>query len=351
MVMNSYTSRLGRVFANLDHATQQTITHGRKFLSSSEDPAATARAYQLRKNFQQNNDYLNNVKDVLDTMDSIDASMMVISKMAENAHKTMTEGRNGVWALEDRQIFANELRKMQETAIDALNARFDDKFVFGGSSIQKLPFELIRNDDGTQTLTFRGIDITTSNPVERDMLEKYSNEKIYIDMGFGLTVDIKEGIPVVRDSSAFNTSIPGINLVSFHIDETGKRMPGLVGLDKSGKPLPEDNFILNLGMIADELEKEPLDYDQTTHLWEKLTEQRMNILAQVTKVGADYNFLEKQRGVLEVNNDNLNNKILNVEFMDMEEAIMNLKMADYIYRAALEMGTKILTPSFIDFMR
>jgi len=35
----------------------------------------------------------------------------------------------------------------------------------------------------------------------------------------------------------------------------------------------------------------------------------------------------------------------------MEVAIMNLKMTDYVYRAALEIGTKIMTPSFIDFMR
>ena len=332
MVMNSYTSRLGKVFANLDHATQQTITHGRKFLSSVDDPAATARAYQLRKNFQQNNDYLNNVKDVLDTMDSIDASMMVISKMAESAHKTMTEGRNGVWAVEDRQIFANELRSMQQTAVDSLNAKFDDKFLFGGSSAKTLPFELLTNADGTQTLTFRGLDVT--DPANQAKLQAFANEKIYIDMGFGLTVDInpETGQPEVRDSSAFNTSIPGLNLVGFGVK-------------------PEDNFILNLGIIANELEQEPLDYDATKYLWEKLGTQRLNILGQVTKVGADYNFLEKQRGVLEVNNDNLNNKILNVEFMDMEEAIMNLKMADYIYRAALEMGTKILTPSFIDFMR
>jgi flagellar hook-associated protein 3 FlgL len=332
MVMNSYVGRLGKVFANLDHATQQTITHGRKFLRAEEDPASTARAYQLRKNFQQNDDFLNNVKDVLDTMDSIDASMMVISKMAESAHATLTEGRNGVWSIDDRMIFANELRTMQRTAVDALNAKFDDKFLFGGSSTKTLPFELIYNPDGSQTLTFRGLDIT--DPANQAKLKEYSEEKIYIDMGFGLTVDIDPvtGLPAVKDSSAFNTSIPGLNLVGFGVN-------------------PEDNFILNLGLIANELEVDPHDYDATKYLWEKLTSQRMNILAQVTRVGADYNFLEKQRGVLEVNNDNLNEKILNVEFMDLEEAIMNLKMADYIYRAALEMGTKILTPSFIDFMR
>jgi len=327
MVMNSYTSRLGKVFANMDRATIQTITHGRKFLTSSDDPAATARAYQLRKSFQQNNDFLYNVNDVLDTMDTIDSSMRVISEMAASAHKTITEGRNGTWALDDRKIFANELRSMQQTAIRSLNATFDDKFLFGGSSTKTLPFEM---KDGK--LYFRGIDVASTDPADQARLQSFADEKIYRDMGFGLTVDIVNGLPVVKDNSAFNTSIPGLSLVGFGVR-------------------PEDNFILNLGLIAAELEKEPLDYETTSYLWDKLDTQRIHILGEVTRVGADYNFLLQQRNVLEVGNDNLNNKILNVEFMDMEEAIMNLKMADYIYRAALEIGTKILTPSFIDFMR
>ncbi|MCL1809365.1 MAG: hypothetical protein FWG42_06355 [Clostridiales bacterium] len=333
MVMNSYTSRLGKVFESMDHATQQVITK-RNFLSAVEDPAAAARAYQLRKNFQQNNDYLNNVQDVLDTMDSIDASMMVISKMAESAHVTLTAGRNGVWSLEDRMIFANELRAMQRTAIEALNAKFDDKFLFGGSSTKTLPFELAEDTSTTppkQVLTFRGLDIT--DPANQEKLKAFADEKIYIDMGFGLTVEIdSNGLPAVKDSSAFNTSIPGINFLGY-----GKN--------------PEDNLILTLGLIADELEKEPLDYDATTHLWEKLTDHRQSMLKAVTRVGADYNFLQKQKSVLERNSDSLNSKILNVEFIDMEVAINNLKMADYVYRASLEIGTKILTPSFIDFMR
>jgi len=345
MVMNSYTSRLGKVFENLNYATEQTITK-RKFLTATEDPASTARAYQLRKSFQQNNDYLNNVNDVLDTMDSIFASMMVLSNMAENAHIKLEEGRNGVWSKEDRLIFANELENMQRTAVDALNAKFDDKFLFGGhhTKAKEPPFAL---KDGV--LTFRGIDVTTDDPAERAKLIEYYNETIYRDMGFGLAFELdasgnpvldKNGNPIVKENSAFNTVYSGLKLICLDITD----------------PDPKKNLILNFGLIAEALRSEadkdePLDYDYTKELWEYLTKQRMNILGVVTKQGADHNFLEKQRTVLEVNSDNLNNKIMNVEFIDMELAINNLKMADYVYRASLEIGTKILTPSFIDFMR
>jgi len=310
MVMNSYVNRLGKIFANSDRASQQVITHGRKFLTSSEDPASTARAYQLRKNFQMNNDFLNNVNDVLDTMDTIDARLMVLSDIATKAHTTLTAGRNGPWAVEDRTIFANELLSMQASAVDALNAKFDDKFLFGGSSTKTLPFTLTGSPPH-QVLRFRGIDVTSRDPMDQARLQEFANEKIYVDMGFGLTVNTVDGAPSVLDNSAFNIAIPGLNFVGHGIN-------------------PADNFILNMGLIANELMQEPLDYERTTVLWEKLTDQRLNIIGSVTKVGADYNFLLRQRGVLEVSNDNLNNKILNVEFMEMEEAIMNMKMADYI---------------------
>jgi len=331
MVMNSYTDRLGKVFARMDKAGQKMIEQ-RKFLTASEDPAGAARAYQLRREFQRNNDYLTNVNSILDTMDSIDGNFATISNMAESTHLGLERARNGTWDVVDRRVFANELRTMARTAVQLLNSTFEAKFEFGGSSTRKPPFDLDETVN-PPILKFRGIDVTTNDPAEMAQLKEWANEKIYIDMGFGLSVDTDNGgMPVIKDSTAFNISIPGLNLIGFGPD-------------------PADNLILNIYKIADELGKEPLDYDDTTHLWKKLDYQRENLLLQWTMQGADYQFLQTRRTVLERNSDNLNAKILDVEFIDMEVAIGNMKMADYVYRAALEMGARILTPSFIDFMR
>jgi len=317
----------------MDQATQKVATQ-RKFLSAIEDPASTARAYQLRSNFQKTQDWLNNVNDILDSMDTIDASIRVMVDMASHTHAKILEARNDTWSIDERTIFANELRAMQKTAVQSLNAKFDDKFLFGGSSTKKLPFELIDGPPpALQTLTFRGIDVMTTDPHLREKLEEFRNEKIFIDIGFGLQVlQDENGNPVVTDSSAFNISMPGINFLG------------------SG-PLPEDNFILNFGIIAAEFETEPFSHDRTEVLAKKMIAQHRDLLLAVTQKGADANFLQIRKGVLEKNSDDLNAKILNVEHVDMAEAIMDMKMAEYVYRAMLEMGGRILQPSFIDFMR
>jgi flagellar hook-associated protein 3 FlgL len=319
----------------MDYSTQKVATQ-RKFLSATEDPGSTARAYQLRKNFQQNNDWITNVQDILDTLDTVDASIMVLSDIAAQAHsELLIRAKNDTWSLEDRMIFANELRSLQKTAADALNSKFDDKFLFGGSSTKELPFEF---DPATNTLKYRGIDVTSADPAHQAILKELANEKIYVDIGFGLTVDPTgaNGLPKVADNSAFNISMPGINFLQ------------ITGSDPTD---PTNNFILNLGIIADLIEKETFDQELTGELAKKLQAQHKELLLSVAKKGADYNFLEKRLTVLERNNDDLNNKILSTEFIDMEVAIMDMKMADYVYRAMLEMGSRILPPSFIDFMR
>jgi len=332
MSMNSYTSRLGRVFANMDLATQKVATQ-RKFLSAIEDPASTARAYQLRSNFQKTQDWLGNVNDILDSMDTVDASIRVMVEMASHTHAKILEARNDTWSIDERMVFANELRAMQRTAVQSLNAKFDDKFLFGGSSTKSLPFELFDNPDGTQTLTFRGIDVTTTDPDQQARLREFASEQIFVDIGFGLKVDMNEnGLPVVTDTSAFNIAMPGLNFLGFGPD-------------------PTDNFILNMGVIANTFEEEPFSHERTAELAFKMQDQHRNLLLAVTQKGADTNFLEIRRGVLEKNSDDLNAKILAVEHVDMAEAIMDMKMAEYVYRAMLEMGARILQPSFIDFMR
>jgi len=327
MIMTSYTERLGKVFSNLNTATLKVSSMGRKYLTAAEDPASSARASQLHRNIQKNNDYLNNTLDVIDTIDTIHQGILVLQDIATNTYTKVLDGLNDVWTNNDRQIMANEIRMMQKSAVDSLNSKFEDGFVFGGSSTKELPFEL--SADG-QTLTFRGLDVT--DPANQAELKRLAGEKIYRDLGFGLDVTDNNGKLEIKDSSAFNTAHPGISFIGFGED-------------------PTDNLVLNLGKIASALETEPFDEEAVRSYMPKLKEQSQQILNAVTRVHSSATFLQQRVSVLERINDNLNSKILNVEYMDMEEAINLFKMHDYTYRAALEMGARILTPSFIDFMK
>ena len=54
---------------------------------------------------------------------------------------------------------------------------------------------------------------------------------------------------------------------------------------------------------------------------------------------------------LEDNKLGLSTQLDNVVNIDMADAITQFSWAQYAYNAALKVGTNILSPSFIDFMR
>ena len=136
-------------------------------------------------------------------------------------------------------------------------------------------------------------------------------------------------------SSAFNTSLPGINLVGY-------------GQDDKGNP---KNMVLLAGQIADTLETEPFDKAKYEELLNSFDKGRTDVLEQVTTLGTKTEFLETTKERLETNEINLATQIDSLVNVDMAGAITEFSWAQYAYNAALKVGTNILSPSFIDFMK
>ena len=103
-------------------------------------------------------------------------------------------------------------------------------------------------------------------------------------------------------------------------------------------------------LVADELEKEPFDYDRYKELVGKFEDGRNDLLSQVTILGTQTEFLTTTKERLENNKIQIAEDYDNVVNVDMAEAIMDFSWAQYVYNASLKVGNNILTPSFIDFM-
>lgn len=341
-ILRNYKSNLGTSLKNLDTARTQVMTQ-RKFNSAAEDPSSALRAAILERKYVKNEDYLNIVKDVQSFQDAQEDAAMQIETISKNLSKRYgleaLNGTNG--SLETRETYADAWRGAQESLILSLNASYEGKYVFAGSDGKTAPFKLQDvpvdpadpNGPTKQVLTYRGVDV--NDPANKAVLEKLSKDTLFVDLGFGLNVDGDGANITIDPSSAFNTSLPGINLVGF-------------GQDDDGDPV---NMILLCGKIADELEKEDFDRDTYTRLLGKFDDGRNNVLEKVTILGTQTEFLTTTKDRLETSSISLSTQIDNVVNVDMAEAIMNFSWAQYVYNAALKVGNNILTPSFIDFMQ
>lgn len=338
-ILRNYKSNLGTSLSNLDTARTRVMT-GRRYNSTAEDPSSALRAAVLERKYAKNEDYLNLVKDTQSFQDSQEDAAMQIETIAKNLSKRYgLEGLNGTnGSLETRKTYADAWRGAQESLLLSLNASYGGKYVFAGSDAKTAPFKL-EEQNGKQVLYYRGVDVTNG---DADSLDELSKDSVYVDLGFGLTIDSDgNGINTTIDSSsAFNTSLPGINLAGYGSTTS-----------KDGTSQIPNNIVLLCGEIAKVLDAEEFDRDKYTELLQKFDDARSNVLEKVTILGTQTEFLTTTKDRLETNSISLSTQIDNVVNIDMAEAIMDFSWAQYAYNAALKVGNNILTPSFIDFMK
>ena len=227
----------------------------------------------------------------------------------------------------ERSTLADILRGYQKTIVSNLNAKLSGQNLFGGSGSVDQSFSL--SDDG-KTLLYRGLDV--SDPANQAALDDLSKEGIYVDVGFGLTYDSNNKLV---PGTAFNKALPGISFTGY-------------GTDASGD---SKNVVLTLGAIADALDDPNFDGAKVGKLWDDLKGQYDNVNINISKLGVNYNFIQSQQTRLESEQDRLEQKLNDTIGIDPAAAITDWTYQQYVYNAILKMGTSILSPSFIDYMK
>lgn len=354
-LIRNYTANLGAAMSNLDSARTKVMSN-RKFSKGYEDPTGAVREASIYQKYQKNQDYQNMIDDVQYFQNAQEDAINQLNTQAKYLSKQYgLEALNGTnMNYETRLTYATAFRQAQESMTMSLNASYSDKFVFGGADGGTPPFELRKETvDGvtTTTLLYRGVDVDSyadpSDPnydptdpasVAAEKLARMSAEEVFVDLGFGLTLgQDAAGRTTVSNSSAFNTSLPGINVVGYGKDENGI----------------SQNMIVLAGQIADVLGREDFgdeDYAEYKQLLEAFDNGRNRLVDNLTTIGTKSNFLETTKTRLEDQEIALTQEMSNVVDVDMAEAITEFSWAQYAYSAALKIGTSILTPSFIDFM-
>ncbi len=344
-LIRNYKHNLGGSITKLNTARTRVMSN-RKFSAGYEDPTGAVREAALYKKIQANEDYRNTIGDTKYYLYSQEDAITQVNSQATQLSKQYgLEAMNATnWNWEVRKTYAEAFRSAQESMTMSMNASYGDQFVFGGADGDKTPFTLV---DGK--LYYRGVDVDgilkdadgnveldpdTGTPILdgdiMDKLESMSGESVYIDMGFGLVMDDTE----VMNSSAFDKSLPGINVLGYGTDVNGNSR----------------NIINLAGQLADLLDAEEFDMEKYRELMEAFDDGRGKLIDNLTTIGSKTNFLKTTDSRLEDQNISLNEQFNNTVNVDMAEAIMEFSWAQYAYNSALKIGTNILTPSFIDFM-
>lgn len=337
-ILRNYKSNLGTSISNLNKSRTHVMTQ-RSFNSVAENPASAARASQLHRKYYTNLDNLNTLEDVQSRQDGQEDALMQVSNVIRTISSDYNvQAMNGdKQTKETRATFAAAIRQFQQSMTLSLNSTYEDTFLFAGTDGKNPPFEL--KDDGK--LYYRGIDVNSVDDTPAKVLDpnsdykklqKFQEEKLYVDLGMGLSFDsISQHIV---SSSAFNVSLPGIKAIGF------------------GKDGDLNNNVITLaGQLADALEADEFDAENYGKLMDKFKTKQTEVLNQITDLGVKAEFLNTTKERLTNNDISLQEQMVKVEGVDTAEAISDYMWNQYAYNAALKVGTSILSPSFIDFMK
>ena len=327
MIMRNYRSNLNNTMVDQERVRKQVET-GRRFSAAYEDPASAAKGAILEQRYARNADYLNAAKNAqtwLDSQEDVLNQLNTISvKVREDyapSALTDTSGEAG------RKAYASTLRELQKSMIHTLNTKYGDAYVMAGSDGKNPPFEL--KDDGT--VLYRGVNVTDVDPNNPDRLKNLANDHTYIDLGFGMSFDANG---VVSSSSAFDTALPGIAAVGYGKED---------GIS--------NNIIVLIGKMADTLEADTFNAGEFEKYWTRLCDKSDNLQDQFTKIGAKGQLLTATTTKLEHEKENIEIQYKDAMGVDSAKAITDYSYAQYVYNAALKVGTSILSPSLLDFMK
>lgn len=280
------------------NAVNQRVGTGRRVHHPSDDPVATESIMRMQSLIEATEQYLRNVDDADSWLGYTDAALGHAGDALQRARELAIYGANGTLSPEDRAAVAQEVEEILSDLLDTANTRFADRYIFGGTRTDTAPF--VRDASGAILYVGAPGDPGSDWPP--------GSHTLVHEVGPGATVEL-----------------------SIHGDRA--LLPAMEALAELAAALRGDD--------ADAVQKAVSSVDAAMD----------ELLRWRAEVGARMNRLELVRARLTEDRENLKRLLSDRQDVDMAEAIMELKMEENVYRAALAVGARILQPTLMDYLR
>lgn len=331
--MKSLNTSLSKRAESLDRGTT-----GLKFKKLSENVADGTRAMRVQEERIRSEAQLKTVESIMLEFNSVDSNLDSIDSVIQTVQEKVLLSMSENYGETARQVLAQEIGSLKGQILQFCNAQFGGKYLFSGTNNATPPFAV--NEDNK--LTFNGI---AMEDIFYDQGKYYymdgaeqkrvpDSEDIYMDIGLGLRLE--DGRPDPR--TAFKVSFSGIEIMGFGAEASGE----LHGTSVSS----------NVYDLLTQLETAVSNYDidKMDDMHKQLVNLNDKMRMSRTDLGTRYNFLERTEDRLKNDIDNLSEMESNLVSADPAEEAINMKMYEYVWLATLQLGSKILPTSLLDFI-
>ncbi|MGM0370399.1 MAG: flagellar hook-associated protein FlgL [Bacillota bacterium] len=263
------------------------LSTGKKFDSPSDDPTGVAKSMNLSSKLEQNEQNRENVEEGIGWSESTDSALDQASKVLQRTRELALRGANDSLGGSDRQAVADEVHQLRENIVEVANTTYNDRHIFSGQKTKIKPYEGITGADA----------------------------------------DYQGGEGKIKREIAPNAKLQ---------------------INQSGKDFEQ---------VLDHMEN--LENDLRNNDGESISEDRVgeldqdvdNILQMRSENGARQKRMEMTKTRLEDDKIKFEKLKSENEDADIAKTIMDLKMSENVYRAALSSGGRIIQPSLVDFIK
>lgn len=354
--------------SNQLYTAMNAMMTGRNFDSYSADPAAATQAFKLHSSLNATNTQASNNQAVYNKFSSAwDIADDLVNDLTQDLAQTpLLKGLNETnWSTLNTQ--GDIILAGAESMVQSLNSTYGSKYIFNGADTENPPFA-IETEGDMHYLTYRGVrvddpneayyddfyldengnqvpkdpnDLTKGYWTNGEMLEKWSDEHLYVDVGIGFGLDQDDN---VIDSTAFDSAISGIDFIGGYGYEDGTPKNIISIMLRSAEIFKDYNQETGEWGPAGDLEDARALVNKFSKAQEALSNQHVALETKAT-------FLKTNQSQLESTFYDQNTQLNGIEKIDQVEAILTLVSAQTSYNAALQVGANVVPQSLMDYLK
>lgn len=314
-VMSTYLRDLQNNLQSMDKLNTQLNT-SKQVNKISDDPFKTVKIMNVQGEINNVEKYNYNCDEITGWLDITDESLDRVGNLTSEI-KTLLTSIQGTFGPDEIKAVQTEINEKIKQVGEAMNTTYAGKYVFGGSATDQPPVRV--ETDPTSGLAKIIVNNTDKDGNVDPNLSDRLDASLKSEISDGITMD-------------YNLTIN--NIISTTGKETGK---------KSGLDILND--------VVQKLNSDPVDMDEIKKLSSDLGDYMNDVLNNRSLIGAKTNTVSAVKDSNEENILEMKGTFSLMQDVNYADKFMELKEAQMIYNATLQVGSKLLQPTILDYLR
>lgn len=303
---------------NMSKINQQ-ISTSKVINTVSDDPHKAIKIMNINNEIKYTEKYNYNIDETVGWMNTTDGALDNVGNILGEIKETILKVGNGTYSQNEMKSLNEDMNEKIKQLADTLNSTHGGKYLFGGSSVDDAPITVIENPDGTVKLEF-------SKDKNGQTIPNTDDLKADISSGINIDYNISVGeILNIKDGNG-NT----VNLLD-EINNLSTLMNDIANGDEQTAAKAKETLLNDTKGKIDTL------FD--------------HVVNERTSLGVRVSTAEKIKELNDEDILNIQDVLSKTQDTDVVEKFIELKSAEMIYQASIQVGAKLIQPTILDYIR